>query len=328
MNKKHKKYIKISISAFLIALILVNVAIFIQAYKLTHFSESAKPIVPEHEPTFTEMVKVAIFGLDVPRPKTKVYPDRPYETIHIQSDSNKILEAWLLRTDSLKQGIVIAFHGYMDEKSSMLDRAYPLLDMGYDVLLVDFMGAGGSYGSQSTIGYLEAENVKASYDYVTETLKEDKIVLIGFSMGAVAIMKAQHDYDMLIQGIILEAAYGTFKGTVDKRLDRFGIPHWPASSLFTFWTGIINGFDAFKANPQDFGKKIYVPALVMCGGNDPNIAQEETRLIFDQLASRNKELVYYPESKHETYLLKYPDKWKSTVHGFLHKIELRDVYHE
>ncbi|WP_163307656.1 alpha/beta hydrolase [Dysgonomonas sp. 521] len=319
---------KISISAVLIALILINAATFIQAYKLTHFSESAKPIMPGHEPSFAEMVKVAVCGLDVPRPKTKAYPDRSYETIQIRSDSDKVLEGWLLRTDSLKHGMAIAFHGYMDEKSSMLDRAYPLLDMGYDVLLVDFMGAGGSYGSQSTIGYLEAGNVKASYDYATTTLKEDKIVLIGFSMGAVAIMKAQYDYDMPVRGVILEAAYGTFKGTVDKRLDRFGLPRWPASSLFTFWTGIINGFDAFKANPQDFGKKIYVPALVMCGGNDPNIPQEETQLIFDQLASKCKELVFYPESRHETYLLKYPDKWKSTVQQFLHEIELRDIHHE
>jgi len=328
MTHKQKKCVKIGLSIVITIFILVNVIIIIQAYKLTHFNESAKPLTADYSPSFTEMVKIAICGLDVPKPKTKQYPDRPYKTLRIKEKDNKQLEAWLLHTDSVKQGIAIAFHGYMDEKSSMLDRAYPLLDMGYDVLLVDFMGAGGSYGLQSTIGYLEAENVKAAYDYALDSLKEDKVVLIGFSMGAVAIMKAQHDYNMLVKALILEAAYGTFQGTVDKRLDKFNMPHWPASWLFTFWTGIINGYDAFEANPKDYGKAIHIPALVMCGGKDPNIPMEETQLIFDQLDSSKKELVFFPDSSHETYLLKYPDKWKETVHQFLQKINSLDIYNE
>lgn len=328
MTRKQKKYAKFGLSIALTIFILVNLIIIIQAYKLTHFNESAKPLTPDYKPSLTEMAKIAVCGLDVPKPKIKQYPDRPYKTIYIAQKTDKQLETWLLHTDSIKQGVAIAFHGYMDEKSSMLDRAYPLLDMGYDVLLVDFMGAGGSYGLQSTIGYLEAENVKAAYDYTIDSLKEDKVVLVGFSMGAVAIMKAQHDYDMLVKALILEAAYGTFQGTVNKRLDKFDMPHWPVSWLFTFWTGIINGYNAFDANPQDYGKAIHIPTLVMCGGKDPNIPQEETQLIYDQLASDKKELVFFPESPHETYLLKYPDKWKETVYQFLKEINSLDIYNE
>ncbi len=328
MTRKQKKYIKIGIGAIVIVFLLINIAIIIQAYKLTHFSESAKPISVGYKPTISEMIKIAACGLDIARPTTKQYPNCSYKSVYIHVDEGKQLEAWLLHTDSLKRGIALVFHGYMDEKSSMLDRAYALLDMGYDVLLVDFMGAGGSYGNQTTIGYLEGDNVKASYDYVIKELKEDKIIMMGFSMGAAAIMKAQHDYNMLTSALILEAGYGTFKGTVSKRLDRLNIPHWPVSDLFTFWIGVINGFNAFDANPQEFGKEIHIPTLMMCGGKDPNIPKEETQLIFDQLASDKKELVFFLDSPHETYLAKYSDKWKDVVSHFLQEMNSMDVYSE
>jgi len=327
-KKKYKKYLKIAFGIIIILFILLNVGIIVQSHSITHFDENAKPLNPDHKPSFSEKLKIAVFGLDVPRPKVKQYPNRPYDTLYIPVNEDEQLETWLLHTDSIKHGIVLGFHGYMDEKSTMLDRAYAFLDMGYDVLLVDFMGAGGSYGNQTTIGILEAENVKTVHDYVVTTLKEDKVIMTGFSMGAVAIMKAQADYDLLTQALILEAPYSTFKGTVEDRLERFNIPKWPTSGLFTFWVGIINGFNAFDANPQEYGKKIFVPTLLMCGGKDQGIPVSETQTIFDQLAANKKELLIFPESLHESYLLKYPEEWRSTVHKFLNTLVLLDVYNE
>lgn len=328
MTKKQKKYIKIIISTVIILFIVLNAGIIVQSYTLTHFDENAKPIDPAYKPTFKETLNIALFGLDVPRPKARQYPNRPYETLHIAAEEGKQLEAWSMHTDSIKRGTILCFHGYMDEKSSMLDRAYVFLDMGYDILLVDFMGAGGSYGNQTTIGYLEAENVKAVHDYAISTLQEDKIIMVGFSMGAAAIMKAQADYDLLTQALIIEAPYATFKGTVNNRLDKLGIPKWPTSNLFTLWTGVINGFNAFKANPQDYAKKIHIPTLLMCGGKDQNIPTEETHHIFNQLSSRKKLLEIFPESIHESYLVKYPKEWHTIVYNFMNKMEQLDVYNE
>ena len=328
MTKKQKKYIKIIIGTLIILFIILNAGIIVQSYTLTHFDEKAKPIDPEYKPTFSETVSIALFGLDLPRPKAKQHPNRRYETLYIPVSEGKKLEAWLIHTDSIKHGTVLCFHGYMDEKSTMLDRAHAYLDMGYDVLLTDFMGAGGSYGNQTTIGFLEAENVKIVHDYTVSALKEDKIIMSGFSMGAVAIMKAQADYDLLTQALILEAPYSTFKNAVANRIDKLGIPKWPTTGLFTFWTGIINGFNAFEANPEDYAKKITIPTLLMCGGKDQNIPTKETQHIFNELASRKKQLEIFPESIHESYLVKYPKEWYTIVYDFLNKLERLDVYNE
>ncbi|MDR2947920.1 MAG: lysophospholipase [Prevotella sp.] len=326
MTKKRKKLLKITLGTIITIFILINIVIIIQAYSLTHFAETKNPLRLGYEPNFVESVEIAVFGAKISRPKVKGYPQTPYENHFIPAGNDEQLGAWLLHTDTIKQGLVIAFHGYMEEKSSMRREAALLLKMGYDVLLVDFMGAGSSYGVQTTIGSLESENVKSAYDYAINELKEDKIILLGFSMGGAAILKAQHDYNMVLKGLIVEASYGTFQGTINKRLDMLNIPHWPASSLFTFWIGAINGFNGFDCNPQEYAQKIHVPVLLMCGQNDKYIPPDETQLIFDQLASEDKQLVLLPNSDHESYLNKDKKKWVTAVHTFLAGLENMDVY--
>lgn len=326
MTKKQKKLLKITLAAIMTVFITLNIGIIIQAYSLTHFTETESPIKLGYKPNIAETIKMAVLGAKINRPKIKEYPQTFYETHVIPISKDKHLGAWLLPTDSIKRGLIIAFHGYMEEKSSMIKEADLLLKMDYDVLLVDFMGAGSSYGIQTTIGALESENVKSAYDYAINDLKEDRIVLLGFSMGATAILKAQHDYDMVLKGMITEAAYGSFQGTIDKRLDMLNIPHWPISPLFTFWVGTINNFNGFECNPQDYAKKIDVPILLMCGQNDRYISPEETQFIFDQLASENKQLIFLPNSDHESYLNKDKDRWITSVHSFLSGLEDSDVY--
>lgn len=325
---RYKKLFKIGLSVLVAIFVLLNIAIITQAHSLSHFSENAKPLTLDYKPTFLESVKIAIVGLDLARPRTKTYPSHPYDSLRISVGEGRSLDAWLLHTDSLKRGLAIAFHGYIDEKSSMLDRAEVFLDMGYDVLLVNFMGAGDSYGNQTTLGYLEAENVKYAHNYAVSQLQEDNVILIGFSMGAVAIMKAQSYYNLLVKAIVIEAPYATFQETVNARLDKLHMPHFPISGMFTFWFGKINGFDASGANPQDYATKIHVPALLMCGGKDPNIPKEEIERIFERLASKRKELKIFPDSPHESYLLKYGNEWYNIVSSFINNLEEMDVYND
>ena len=51
----------------------------------------------------------------------------------------------------------------------MLDKTEEFLKMGYSTLLVDFMGAGGSEGNQTSIGFHEAEEVKTVFDHLSES---------------------------------------------------------------------------------------------------------------------------------------------------------------
>lgn len=318
MRKTLKKKSLVQLSIFLLLIfILMNVFSAIQAYSCTHFTSPSTHLKPNAKLSGAEIIKMLIFGVNIPKPSTKKYPDRDYEEVKITATDNQSLCAWLIKTDSVSKGLIIYFHGYGDEKSQMLDYAYQTLNLGYDALLVDFMAAGCSDGYRSTVGYLEASNVKSAFDYASNELKEENIYLFGFSMGAAAIIKAQHDCDMQVSGIIAEACYGKMYDTIRVRLGKASFISYPLACMFAFWGGLLNDMDAFDMNPEEYAKNINVPTLIACGEKDQYIPREETLRIFDNIRSEKKVLTFYPESTHELHIKKYPDEWKRNIGDFL-----------
>lgn len=302
-----------------VLLLLANVLIAVHCYKLTHVDEDAPPLgYNSLNVSFLEKLKVAIGGIDYPKPKAASHPNKG-EEITIKSREGD-LSGWLIKSDSLSLGTVLLFHGFMDQKSAMLPKAEVFLKIGYDVLLVDFMGAGDSYGNQTTMGYLEAQNVIDVYEYVNQNIcPEGKIYLSGFSMGAVAIMKALHDQTMKVDGVILEAPYSTLRNTVGSRAVLLGFPVEPVASIFTFWIGAVNGFNGFDMEPIRYAKSMEIPVLLLCGEEDPYISNEEVESIYDALASKDKTMHLFESCFHESYLAKHPQEWIALVNIFLNK---------
>lgn len=302
----------------LLLFILLNILVATHSYGITHFKENAPPLPVESlDIPFFQKIKIALFGIDIPKPKASVFP-KQYEDVTIPLDDDDYLSAWHIKTDSVRQGVVILFHGFMEEKSAMLPKAEEILKMGYDVYLVDFMGAGESCGTQSTIGYLEAKNVHQAYNFVSERVEEgEKLFLLGFSMGAVAVIRAQGEKPMNVDGLILEAPYSTLRNTVGSRADLLGVPREPAASIFTFWIGVTNGFNGFNANPIEFAEEIETPVLHMCGAKDQYISVAESEDIQQAIASENKTLHLFEDSTHESYLLKHKKEWIALVSEFL-----------
>src|SRR5690349_19164784 len=165
----------------------MNVIAIFHAYRFTHFVDSKmeKTSAPAAL-TAAQKIKTLLFGVSNPRPENRSVPAMAYETIRIIS--NREIDCWYIKTENAK-GTIVLFHGYGGEKSSMLDKSAIFSNLGYNTFLVDFMGSGGSEGNQTTIGFLEAAQVKSCVDYLTAK-GERNIFLFGTSMGAVAIMKA------------------------------------------------------------------------------------------------------------------------------------------
>lgn len=319
-----KRYIKRGLITLAILFVFLNVLIAIHCYKLTHVVDGLAPITAETklDISIPQAIRILFTGIDLPRSVNTSKDSCYYKTLRIAIDTDKELVAYHIPTDSAKKGIVIIFHGYMDNKSSMLDLAQQFGEMGYDTLLPDFAGAGESYGNQTTMGYLENEGVYQTYNYAVNELREQNVILYGFSMGAVAVMKAQADYQMQLDAIMLQAPYATLEGTIGMRAKQIGLPSQPTSMLFTFWIGKVNGFDGFDSKPIEDAKKIRVPTLVMCGSKDPHIPSHETESIYDAISADIKMIQLFENSKHETLLKQHADLWKSTVSVFLHQVEL------
>ena len=188
-----KRNRKLVLYLFGSVLIVLNIIACFHAYKFTHFDETItqKPKDPK-DLVFTEKLQALLLGVSLPRPQNVSSPNFPFSEITL--NSNKKIVCWLSKIDNPK-GTVILFHGYGGQKSKMIDKANEFIKLGYNTLLVDFMGSGKSEGNQTTIGFKEAEQVKTAFDYL-ESLGEKNIVLFGTSMGAAAILKAQNDYQL------------------------------------------------------------------------------------------------------------------------------------
>ncbi|MGH2564184.1 MAG: alpha/beta hydrolase [Ginsengibacter sp.] len=314
---QRKRIFKRLLWALAIIFLLMNVIAFFHAYKFTHFTSTrvTKTKASKNLSTGAKM-KILLFGIDNPRPENNATPSQKFETIELQS--NKKIECWSIKADSSK-GTVILFHGYGGSKSSLIGKSDEFLKMGYSTLLVDFMGSGGSEGSQTTIGFKEAGEVKSCYDYLTKQ-PENKIYLFGTSMGGAAILKAINDYDIQPAAIIIECPFATMYQTTCARFKTLGIPAFPMAAMLDFWGGLQNGFWAFSNEPVEYAKSVKCPALLFYGEQDEKVSRHETDEIYSNLQGI-KQLKTFPLAGHEDYLVKYKQQWVNEVNKFLKENE-------
>jgi len=309
---KYKKLLKRLGWITLTLFVLANIIACFHAYQFTHFSNNTEPKTKASDLAFGQKVKALVFGINNPRPVNHSTPARNYETIRLQS--NKKIECWFMKADS-SRGSVILFHGYGGEKSSMLDKADEFLNLGYNTLLVDFMGAGGSDGNQTTLGFKEAEEVKSCYDHLL-TKGEKKIYLFGTSLGAAAILKSIHDHSLFPAGIMIECPFGSLYQATSGRFRALNVPSFPLAGLLVFWGGVLNGFRGFSFKPVEYAKSVKCPTLLLYGEKDERVTRKEIDDIFGNLQG-SKRLKTFPLAGHENYLKKYRNEWVKEIALFL-----------
>jgi uncharacterized protein len=291
----------------------MNTIAYFHAYKFTHFSESGtdKTKNPKELGT-SNKIKALLFGINNPKPINTTQPARPFEVINLQS-SQKI-ECWHIKLDSSK-GTVIVFHGFSGNKSLMLDKSEEFNKLGYNTLLVDFIGTGGSDGNNTTVGYKEAQDVKVCIDYLRQ-INEHNIVLFGTSMGAAAILKAAEAFQIDPTCAIIECPFGSMYKTTCARFKHMNVPCFPMAGLLLFWGGVQNGFWAFSHNPTDYAKCVKFPTLLLYGEKDAEVSRAEIDHIFANMAGK-KRLYTFADAGHENYLKRYKVDWVNTVSVFL-----------
>lgn len=307
-----KRFARRLFRVLLFVFILMNVVTYFHAYKFTHFTDEPGQPNRSYKLSTGQKIKTLFLGIKNPKPKNSAMPSQAFETVKIES--TETLEAWFVPADSAI-GTVAIFHGYRAEKSQMIDRSDEFHKMGFNTLLVDFMGSGGSGGLSTTIGHHEAEQVKDCFNFLNEK-GEQNIILAGTSMGAAAVMKALHDHSIEPAGVILECPFGSMYSAVKRRFEMMKAPAFPMAYMLTFWGGVQNGFWAFSHNPIDYAEAIDHPTLLLWGEKDDRVNRTETDAIFENLPAE-KWLETYPNSGHESYLRKYPEKWVKDVNGFL-----------
>ncbi len=157
----------------LVLLLAANLVAYNQARAMiTVRASGARTPTPEK---LTGMAKLQTLMLGIRLPRATAYSTpREHgleaETLEVASTDGVMLKAWLSPSEGSRV-MVLMFHGYGSEKSAMLEEARALHDLGLSVCLVDFRGSGESSGDLTTIGYQEADDVRAVFDSLLRTVE-------------------------------------------------------------------------------------------------------------------------------------------------------------
>lgn len=321
-QRRYKRIFGILLVFLASGIFLLNVLAYQHAYAFLHFSTSNKVSVKFDTTSISGKLALLIQGLSISRPQSSmksvsVHPDCREQFIPISTQL--ALGAWYCAGSTDK--LIIMFHGYAMEKSSLIDEAKSLLALGHAVLLVDFRGSGTSSAAYTTIGYVEAEDVAASIHYAREHYAQKKIVLYGQSMGAAAVFRAVDQLGVVPDALIVESIFDSLFNTVINRFDNLGVPHFPGAFFLVFWGGLQTDFNAFAHNPVDYARAIAYPVLFLHGEKDNKARLPMTMRVYDTVPAQQKQIIIFPETGHESLYRRHPMLWQSAVTSFLAEIK-------
>ena len=296
----------------------LNALAFNHAGAMLHFSDGGPRTTTPERLGFLARVEVLLTGVNIPRPVSHGLPSElapDCRALSVPGPSGVALASWYCNRGN-GTPLIILFHGYSAEKTSLLGEARAFLGLGASVMLVDFRGSGGSSESYTTVGVHEAEDVAAALHYARRKLSHTEVFLFGRSMGAAAILRAVHAHGVQPDGVILEAVFDSLLNTVRHRFRAMQVPAFPGAELLVFWGGRQWGFDGFEHNPSDYAASVHCPALLMHGGRDTRVRLIEARRVFEAIAG-TKELVTFEQSGHESYLSNHAVQWRNAVARFI-----------
>jgi uncharacterized protein len=317
-----KRLLKKTAYIFLFLFIFFNIICAVQAYHFTRFVDNAV----RHNPTemgIFEKTGAAIFGMPVPKSKVVDSLHVPHTNVSILTEDGLKLAAWIAfhATGAVSaKGTVIMFHGHGSCRSGLIREAEAFYKLGWNILVIDFRNHGQSEGTTCSVGYNEAKDVKAAYDYAAAK-GEKNIVLFGVSMGAATITKAVHDYQaMKVQKVILEMPFSTMQHAAEGFVRVMHLPDEPLGAFLTFWGGMnLGGIWVFSNKPVEYAKDIHCKTLLQWGKEDFRVTQNETNEIYKNLGTKEKELVVYENSGHQSLCKNEHEKWMQNITQFLDK---------
>jgi pimeloyl-ACP methyl ester carboxylesterase len=241
-------------------------------------------------------------------------PWPPWEETAVVSEGLR-LRSWVARGDETRAAAVLV-HGLGDSLESYADSGATLHRRGHTVLLLDLRAHGGSEGRLTTLGGREREDVRAALAALRERgLGRRGFVLLGVSMGAVAVLRAAAEEED-VRAVVAEAPYDDYRSSMAHHARLYyGLPRWfplvPAAIAVAEWRA---GFDADAVSAVEAARRVRGALLLIVDGNDERMPEPVVRRVLDA-HSGPKRLWTAPGAPHSG-AANAPGYW-DTVLGFL-----------
>ena len=241
-----------------------------------------------------------------------------YADVSFPSRDGLTLRGWWLEGGDDSPTIVVV-HGSegnrADPAERMLGIARDLVTHGYNVLMFDMRGHGESGGEHISAGLYEKNDLLGAIDYVRVRGIENKIGVLGFSMGAAVCLMAAPESEE-IDAVVADAAYADIVSIIESEFaERSDLPGFFIPIILSMTRNIYDvDFTAIK--PEEAVRETSVPVFIIHGEQDEMIPVEHAYRLKEASQNPDSRLWIVPEAQHADSYLVRPTEYKEQVISF------------
>ncbi|MBO0323267.1 alpha/beta hydrolase [Muricauda sp. CAU 1633] len=200
-----------------------------------------------------------------------------FDEIFLKTDDGANLNALHFHATDPK-GVILYFHGNAGDLSRWGEIVLPFVELGYDVLVMDYRSYGKSTGKISEEALYQ--DAQLFYNYLNDTYKANDIIVYGRSLGAsIATQLASKNQ---CQKLILETP---FYSLLDAAKDRFSF--LPLKQLLQY-----------EMPSHKFIQGVESPIRIFHGTDDTVVSYASGKKLFDAIPNTDKKIYTIPNGSH------------------------------
>lgn len=229
----------------------------------------------------------------------------PYTDVSFPSSQGNItLSGWFMASGQSTRTIIIAdgYQEYRLGEQAALPVARILVQHGYNVLAFDFRGEGHSGGDLVSIGEYEPYDVLGAIQYVRQRAqgRQSHIGLLGFSMGAISVLRAAADNPSAVDAVLSDSAIADLYQYLQANAQKWThLPAFPFNQLILWEAPLVVGLDASKVRAIDAVRTLtHTPILFVAGLADGTVPYSNTVDLYHAAADRQDQLWLVPGAGH------------------------------
>jgi alpha-beta hydrolase superfamily lysophospholipase len=192
---------------------------------------------------------------------------------------------------------ILLAHGLFESKSTMLHLVPWFHEAGYNVMLLDFRGHGGSDLQPTTVGPAEVRDIQAALDWLEEEGVGDRVGGLGMSLGAAVLVNTAVQ-DPRLDALVLDSMFADWGDTDFAKGYRLS-PKWLVPGV---------------PNPVELMPEIHVPVLIIGGTADILTKIEHAYRNYE--AANEPKVLWVNDSGHAWSSWTYPELYRQKVLDF------------
>lgn len=214
-------------------------------------------------------------------------------------------------------GNILICHGYKNSKEFM----YSFLDIfeDFNVLIFDFRAHGESEGQYISLGYHEHKDVVAAAKLLqNRTSRKLPFIILGFSMGGAAVIRAASLHPGIANAYIIDSSYSELQSMFLRGYSlKTGLPYYPffpvIRALFHFFANC----NIDDVNSASSVRMINEPMLFIHSCNDTFVTPDHGIKLYANAQNEFSSMWIGPKARHGYLHAIYKSLYRHKVQIFL-----------